>query len=135
MNVQVATIIKTNSTEATEMAKKTREVFREGGKDVVLVPHGVTDTFITILEEELVVSLQKTENGYKPIQLDEAKGFDSVAECKEYVRVVNKIAGLPRGLEPKIYKKINKKILNMRGEFTVDILVSLDSLLLLKWRY
>lgn len=95
MNVKEAVIIKTNSNAATEMAKKTREVLKRSGQDVVLVPHGVNAVFITFEREELVVLLQRDDEVLGVKDLDIATGFDSVAECKEYAKLVNIEAGLP----------------------------------------
>jgi hypothetical protein len=99
MNIDKAMIIKTSGFDQTELVQKLRKI-RAIGNDVVLVPHGVTDLFITIEEKnndevELIVSLQKTDKGWDPVDLDIARGFNSVAECWEYAMVVIKEAGLP----------------------------------------
>ena len=95
MNVKQAKVIKTNSDKETEMAKRTTNVLLSQGQEIVLVPYGVTGLYITIDNDELAIFLERTDNGFNPVELDRASGFNSVAECEEYARVVMKEAGLP----------------------------------------
>lgn len=93
MDIQNAIIIKTQTHEQTEKVKSLREQLME---DIILVPHGVTDLFITIEQGDLIVILQKAKDGWDPIDLDVVKRrFQSVKECWEYAHIVMKEAGLP----------------------------------------
>jgi PHP family Zn ribbon phosphoesterase len=95
MDAGYAMTIKTTSYHQTELAKKLREVIKATGTDVVLVPHGVTDLFITVEDDrELTVILQSSNHGYDCTDLDIVKGFDSIDECWQYARVVMTEAGL-----------------------------------------
>jgi hypothetical protein len=95
MNVGQAMIIKTNSHEQTELVQKLREVVKATGNDIVLVPHNVNYLYITIDKGELTVFLPLCNDRDEVRDLDVVKGFDSVAECWEYARIVMSEAGLP----------------------------------------
>jgi hypothetical protein len=94
MDTGYAMIIKTNSYHQTEFVRKLREVIKATGNDVVLVPHGISDLFITAERNgELVVILNQSDTEGKT-ELDVVKGFDYVSECWGYARIVMSEAGL-----------------------------------------
>ncbi|NRD81155.1 hypothetical protein HPT25_28085 [Bacillus sp. BRMEA1] len=99
MEIEKALIIKTKTSEQTDLVKRLREVGRVTGQEIILVPHGVTDIWITIEDivnnPDYVVILQSSDNGYNCVDLDAVNGFNCLDECWEYARVVMKEAGLP----------------------------------------
>jgi hypothetical protein len=94
LNLEKPMIIKTNSLEQIELAQKLRDLIK-AGTDVVLVPFSVTNLRITIEDDELVVISESDLGPFDFLELDTAKGFESLAECREYARIVIKEAGLP----------------------------------------
>jgi hypothetical protein len=94
MNIGQAMIIKTSSDEQTELVQKLREIVKATGNDMVVVPYNVTDLFITVQIEGPVVILQCDLGPFGMLEVDIAKGFDSVQECWKYARLVTREAGL-----------------------------------------
>ncbi|MEC1723920.1 hypothetical protein P9E34_04060 [Schinkia azotoformans] len=89
-------IIRTNSDKETKIAQAAKEFFQvlDPGMPVMVVPYGAEYCFITIEEDaedgnQLIVIIQN-ESGD---DLEIAKGFDEVAHCWNYARMVAKVAG------------------------------------------
>lgn len=86
-------IIVTFSDEETLLAQKTRDLLTTMGRTVVLVPYGITGLHITIDENEgkneLVVYACDDQQ-----DLDIARGFNSLQECRDYAKIVVAEAGL-----------------------------------------
>lgn len=95
MDVSAALIVNTQSESGTKIAQKQREVLNQSGQEMILVPFGVTSLFITVDDNQLVVYSQRDDESLGCMDLDIAKGFDSVDECWDYASVVMKQSGLP----------------------------------------
>lgn len=95
MNIKNAMIIKTNTNEQTEKAKKLRDLLSSLGQDVVLVPYGVNELFITIQDDnELAVIVSNSEREFSFTELDLVTGFPSVADCRAYAEMIKNESGL-----------------------------------------
>jgi hypothetical protein len=88
MNVEQAMIIKTNSSEQTELVQQLRKNIKAKGQDVVLVPYGVNALFITMVKNDPVVILKHYVGPDEAEDIDIAKGFDTLYECWQYARLV-----------------------------------------------
>ena len=85
-------IIQTYSDYELDIAKAIRDSLKATGEHLVIIPHTSNYAFISTEDNaELIVAIEAEDGS----ELDVAKGFQSLDDCREYARLVGKYAGFP----------------------------------------
>jgi hypothetical protein len=106
-------IIQTYTDYELDVAKAIRDSLKATGEHLVIIPHTSNYAFISTEDNgELIVAIEAEDGS----ELDVAKGFQSLDDCREYARLVGNYAGFPdENIDSDVYEYTY-----FQGEFAED---------------